>query len=153
MHGARPTLMGRALSKEKKRFSFPKKNKKCDSYVYMWHAMWKFCVCHMSHMCVSHDSCVRVTWLVCVCHMTHMCVSRDVNVCYMTHMCVLHDSCVCVAWRKCVCHMTHTCVSHDSWGQRNNARVRSHDPKKGGQNVQKRTRGKQKHTEHTNRFE
>jgi len=102
---------------------------------------WLICACDMTHLCVWHDSFVRVTWLICACHVTRQylntftnCWQRDSSACihvqYDLFMCVTWPTyiltrsrqrtarswCVytCVIWLIYACDMTHLCVWSDS---------------------------------------
>ena len=57
---------------------------------------WLDEMCDMTHSCMWHDSCMRVT--------------RPIPMCDMTHSYVWHDSCICVTWPIHMCDMTHPYV-------------------------------------------
>ena len=84
-----------------------------DWYVCILWATWLIHMCDTTHVCVCHDSCIRVTYvcLYAVCDMAHLYGCHDsytrvpwlIYVGDMTHVSVCHESFICVTWLMYVC--------------------------------------------------
>ena len=83
---------------------------------------WRFHMCVMTRLYVSHDSFVSLTWLVYMCDMPlyvwnglFICVSWLIHMCVMAHSYVCHGSFTCVLWLIHMCVMAHSYVCRDSF--------------------------------------